>query len=106
MVVHRLSYSRACEIFPYQGLNPWLLHWQSDSLRLGHQGSPKNLLKKLESVSEKSKSIKDDKSIMDLANDKNNPNNYIFKEFIENSRTNDYDKPNPDVCAIYVLEAP
>ena len=46
MVVHRLSYSRACEIFPYQGLNPWLLHWQSDSLRLGHQGSPKNLLKK------------------------------------------------------------
>ena len=22
-----------------QGLNPWLLHWQADSLPLGHQGS-------------------------------------------------------------------
>ena len=70
------------------------------------KGNGKNILKKLESVSEKNKSIKDDKSIMDLANDKDNPNNYVFKEFIENSRTNDYDKPNPEVWAIYVLQAP
>jgi hypothetical protein len=43
---------------------------------------------------------------MDLANDKKDPNNYIFKEFIENSRTNDYDKPNDEVGAIYVTQAP
>ena len=38
--VHRLSCSAACGIFPDQGLNPCLLHWQADSLPLGHQGSP------------------------------------------------------------------
>ena len=27
-------------IFPTQGLNPHLLHWQADSLPLCHQGSP------------------------------------------------------------------
>ena len=27
-------------IFPDQGLNPSLLHWQADSLLLSHQGSP------------------------------------------------------------------
>ena len=27
-------------IFPTQGLNPHLLHWQVDSLPLSHQGSP------------------------------------------------------------------
>ena len=27
-------------IFPTQGLNPCLLHWQADSLPLSHQGSP------------------------------------------------------------------
>ena len=27
-------------IFPKQGSNPWLLHWQADSLPLSHQGSP------------------------------------------------------------------
>ena len=29
-------------IFPIQGLNTHLLHWQVDSLPLSHQGSPKN----------------------------------------------------------------
>ena len=29
-------------IFPTQGLNPRLLHWQADSLPLRHQGFPKN----------------------------------------------------------------
>ena len=28
------------EIFPTQGSNPHLLHWQADSLLLSHQGSP------------------------------------------------------------------
>ena len=37
--VHRLSCSEACGIFPDQGLNPRLLHWQVDSLPLSHQGS-------------------------------------------------------------------
>ena len=28
------------EIFPSQGSNPGLLHWQADSLSLSHLGSP------------------------------------------------------------------
>ena len=36
---HRLGCSEACGIFPDQGLNPCLLHWQADSLPLSHQGS-------------------------------------------------------------------
>ena len=28
------------QVFPDQGLNPCLLHWQADSLPLSHQGSP------------------------------------------------------------------
>ena len=27
-------------IFPIQGLNPCLLHWQTDTLPLSHQGNP------------------------------------------------------------------
>ena len=37
---HRLSRPSACGIFPDQGSNPCLLHWQADSLPLSHQGSP------------------------------------------------------------------
>ena len=37
----RLSCSMACEIFLDQGSSPFLLHWQTDSLSLSHQGSPK-----------------------------------------------------------------
>ena len=40
VVVHGLSCSAACAIFPDQGLNPCLLHWQAGSLPLSHQGSP------------------------------------------------------------------
>ena len=40
-VAHRFSYSVACGIFPDQGLNPCLLHWQADSLPLSHRRSPK-----------------------------------------------------------------
>ena len=36
----RACSSMACGIFPNQGLNPYLLHWQADSLPLSHQGSP------------------------------------------------------------------
>ena len=31
VVVHGLSCSKVCEIFLDQGLNPRLMHWQSDS---------------------------------------------------------------------------
>ena len=31
VVAHRLSCSAACGIFPDQGLNPCLLHWQAGS---------------------------------------------------------------------------
>ena len=40
VVRHGLSCSEACEIFPDQGSNLCLLHWQVDSLPLSHQGSP------------------------------------------------------------------
>ena len=47
--VHGLSCSAACRIFPDQGSNPCLLHWQVDSLPPSHQGSPQTLfLTKLE----------------------------------------------------------
>ena len=50
VVVHRLSCSAACGLFPDQdstacgifldqGSNPCLLHWQADSSPLSHQGS-------------------------------------------------------------------
>ena len=41
---HGPSRSTACGIFPDQGWNPCLLHWQADSLPLSHQGSPDVLL--------------------------------------------------------------
>ena len=40
VVAHGLSCSSARAIFPDQGLNPRLLHWQMNSLPLSHQGSP------------------------------------------------------------------
>ena len=40
VVVHGLSCSAACGIFPDQGSNPCALHWQADSQPLRHQGSP------------------------------------------------------------------
>ena len=36
----RLGCSVACGIFPHQGLNLCLLHWQADSLPVSHQGNP------------------------------------------------------------------
>ena len=39
-VACRLSCSVGCGIFPDQGLNPSLLHWQAESLPLSHQGNP------------------------------------------------------------------
>ena len=35
-----LSCPKARGIFPDQGSNPCLLHWQVDSVPLSHQGSP------------------------------------------------------------------
>ena len=40
VVAPGLTCSVACGIFPDQGSNPCLLHWQADSLPLSHQGSP------------------------------------------------------------------
>ena len=39
VVVHELSCSATCEIFPHQGLNLCLPHWQMDFSPLRHQGS-------------------------------------------------------------------
>ena len=40
VVVHGLSCSDACGIYPHQESNLCLLHWQIGSLPLSHQGSP------------------------------------------------------------------
>ena len=40
VVAHGPSCSVACGIFPDQGSNPCLLHWQADSQPLRHQGCP------------------------------------------------------------------
>ena len=37
------SRSTACGIFPDQGSNPCVLHWQADSQPLRHQGSPQSV---------------------------------------------------------------
>ena len=39
-MAHGLSCSAVCGVFPDQGLNSCLLHWQVDSLPLSHQVSP------------------------------------------------------------------
>ena len=44
VVVHRLSNSVACGIFPDQGSNPCRLHWQVNSSPLRHQGTPVYIL--------------------------------------------------------------
>ena len=49
-VVHVLSFSAARGIFPDQGLNLSLLHWQADSLPLSQQGGPGVLFNKQLSV--------------------------------------------------------
>ena len=41
IVAHGPSCSAACGIFPDQGSNPCLLHWQAGSQPLHHQGSPR-----------------------------------------------------------------
>ena len=45
VVVLGLSCSAAGGIFPDQGSNPCLLHWQVDSLPLSHQGSPQSIVR-------------------------------------------------------------
>ena len=39
-VVHGLSCTAACGIFPDKGSNPCRLHWQADSLPLSHSECP------------------------------------------------------------------
>ena len=50
VVAHGPSCSVACGIFPDQGSNPCLLHWQADSQPLCHQGSP-NLISYTDTLS-------------------------------------------------------
>ena len=40
VVASRLCCPEACGIFPHQGSNLCILHWQADSLPWSHQGSP------------------------------------------------------------------
>ena len=42
VVVHGLSRPAACGIFPDPGLSPGALHWQTESIPLHHQGSPRD----------------------------------------------------------------
>ena len=44
VVAHRLSCSKACRIFPDQGLNLCFLHWQVNSVSPSHQRSPFDLI--------------------------------------------------------------
>ena len=44
VVAHRSSCSEAGGILLDSGSNPYLLHWQADSLPLSHQGSPDNYI--------------------------------------------------------------
>ena len=46
----RVQLPLACGIFPDQGLNPCLLHWQADSLPLSHQGSPRLIFYFMEAI--------------------------------------------------------
>ena len=46
-MVHGLSCSMAHGIFPDQGSNACLLHWQEDSLPLSHQGNPQIFFKSI-----------------------------------------------------------
>ena len=39
VVVNEISSPAVCGIFPDQGSNPGLLHWQADSYPLRHKGS-------------------------------------------------------------------
>ena len=39
-------WAAVCGLFLRQGLNPYLLHWQVDSLALSQQGSPQPTLEK------------------------------------------------------------
>ena len=50
-MVHGLSCSAACGIFPDQGSNRCPLHWQADSQPLRHQGSPLFILLTSTSIS-------------------------------------------------------
>ena len=43
-VAHGLSCSETCGVFPDQGSDPCLLHWQAETLPLSHQGSPAIIL--------------------------------------------------------------
>ena len=71
-------------------------------------GNGRKILDKVENPSYKKKDDPEDKSVIDLSKDENNPNSYVFKEIIKNSTTNEIDWTNPDVNskALYQKESP
>lgn len=70
----------------------WKSHWE-------------DILHKIENPTYKNKDIDGDKSIIDLANEKDNPNNQIFKDIIKNSTTNDIDTMNK-VSRLFAQKSP
>ena len=63
----------------------------------------KDILKKIENPTYKDGPL--DKSVVDLANEKDNPNNYVFKEIIKNSTTNEIDT-KWNATPIFAQESP
>lgn len=67
----------------------------------------KNILKRIEIPSYKENEPVWQKSVMDLANDKGNPDSKIFDEIVKNNNDNDQDKRNNDVFSVnYFKVAP
>ena len=63
-----------------------------------------DILKKIENPPYKKDD--NDKSIIDLANEKDNPHKNIFKDIIKNSTTNEIDSMNKDAPPIFAQESP
>ena len=91
------SFSR--QIFPTQGSNPHLLHWQVDSLSLSHQGSPSIYIDNIEKEYAKGKVI-ESWSFFDSSNILQHPIIFIHdqkyrlqfcfrKSVLESGRNND-----------------
>ena len=90
--------------------NPWAIkdgkYWFVKRFESYWNANWEEILKKIEKPSYKDKNNPNDKSIMEMAADENNLNRSVFAEYISNSRTVDYDTPNPEVWAIWEKTAP
>ena len=81
-------------------------YWFTFKFQWYWKANGERLLKKIEDLSYTDTSKPEDKSIMDLADEKENINSSIFKEYIENSRSTDYFKQNSEVWPIFLVESP